>query len=146
MGGAREESMELALARVLACGLALSGLAACVSLDGPNATADGGFEVPESDGILIEWRGCSVANPCIRGEWHDAPYVMGFDGSPSVVAGTVKGRALRLELDAKSLFRLGAHALDMRFTDPPHRTVLSVTWNELAQRPIDSQLVLDEVP
>jgi len=99
-----------------------------------------GFDVPETDGILIEWRGCSAAAPCIRGELGGKDYKLGFADAPSVLKGHVGDANVELQLDPGSVFRLGDHALEMIYTDADRRTALTLTWNERDQRPIDHRL------
>ncbi len=100
-----------------------------------------GFDLPESDCILIEWQECSAARPCMRGDWNGRDYALGFHESPSVVTGKLGNEPVKLLLDQSSVFAYGNHVIEMTYTDAPKKTVLAVTWNEQDQKLIDAQLV-----
>ena len=122
-------------------GLLLTSLAGCTTTvrQGPSFAA--GFDVPESDGVLIEWHNCTETAPCIAGRYQGQSYALGFQGSPGVVAGQVGGLDVRFELDPSSIFRLGDHALELTFAEQRGGTVLDLTWNELDQEPIAAELI-----
>jgi hypothetical protein len=96
--------------------------------------------------VLIEWLKSEAKTPCMRGEWSGEPYKLGFDASPALVTGHLGDRPIRLALDSESVTRLGDHAIEMTFRDPAARARLAVTWNELAQKPIDARLVIEDAP
>lgn len=96
----------------------------------------------ETDGILIEWRNCAAKNPCMQGEAGDQPYKFHFADSPSVVVGTLGSKDLRFELDPSSVYRLGDHAIELRYREPTSGIALEVTWNERDQRLVDHDLLL----
>jgi hypothetical protein len=50
-------------------------------------------------------------------------------------------RTQALALDTASIYRLGDSALYMLYANADRSVVLTVTWNEAAQRPIDCRLV-----
>jgi hypothetical protein len=123
-----------------------SPLAGCVTDEPAGPSFATGLDVPETDGVLIEWRKCEAKTPCMHGEWSGEPYKLGFEESPALVTGHLGAKPVRLALDAGSVTRLGDHAIEMTFRDPATRARLAVTWNELAQKPIDARLVIEDAP
>ncbi len=132
--------------KLLAAGLLTAPLSGCVTSQSYAPSFASGFEVPESDGILIEWHNCTDANPCITGDLDGEPYAFGFHESPSQLVGTLAGKQLHLGLDPASVYRLGDHVIDLLFADAKHETYLTLTWNELDQRPIESRLIPPDEP
>lgn len=136
--------------RLLAWTVSVSGFvsvsffAGCVTPSSPSRPSFAtDLEPGETDGILIEWRRCLAASPCMRGkDTLGVAYALGFSDSPSVVKGTRAGRPVELRLDPDSVFRLGDHAIEMRFASA--ELLLAVTWNELEQKLLDHDLVVKD--
>jgi hypothetical protein len=102
-----------------------------------------GFDVPESDGILIEWHGCVEPEPCMTGEAGATPFRLAFKDSPAVVTGALGDRKVRLELDPDAVFRLGDHVLELLYVEKETGLRLELTWNELDQVPIGYALITE---
>lgn len=95
----------------------------------------------ETDGVLIEWRNCQIAKPCMQGTINGKPYTLGFPDSPSTVTGKIGQEEVRFDLDPSSIYRLGDHDIELRFLNQKSGLALDVSWNELDQRLIDHDLL-----
>ena len=76
-----------------------------------------GLEMTESDGVLIEWRNCSVDKPCVTGSLGGKTYSFGFPSSPSELEGRLGDQPVKLTLDPASIFRLGDHDIELQYLD-----------------------------
>lgn len=106
---------------------------------GPSFATDIG---PDTDGILVEWHNCAATKPCVRGEVDGASYQFHFVDSPSAMTGKLGAQEMHLALDPNSVYRLGDHAIELRFRDAKSGAFLDLTWNERDQRLIDHDLIL----
>ena len=140
----RQHSQRVTFLILLLSGVGVSACAGTRQASTPSFYTD--LEAEETDGILIEWRNCSQAAPCMTGNLAGKPYNLYFPDSPSNVAGTVGGKAVKLVLQAQSVFRLGDHAIELVYLDRRSGATLEVSWNEQDQVLIDHNFMPGKSP
>src|SRR5262245_55781627 len=90
------------------------GVAGCATAPRREA-ARAAFDLPESDALLIEWRNCPAARPCMRGDWEGREFLLGFRESPETITGHLGTRPLELKLDETSVYAYGNQIIEMTY-------------------------------